>query len=102
MRLPTCFAHSAASDHSHLDDPAGERALRRRALGDRRHVVDQTHLFLRCEAQTVQNWREVDLSCSKVSLRDERAAGPNVSSWLAVQGRPAGGIDSARFQAAAH
>lgn len=46
MRVLTCFAHSAASNHSHFYDPVGQRAVGRRALGDRRHVVDETHGFL--------------------------------------------------------
>lgn len=46
MRVLTRFAHSAASNHSHFYDPVGKRALGRRTLGDRRHVVDETHGFL--------------------------------------------------------
>lgn len=51
----TCFAHSAASNHSHFYDPVEQRALGRRTLGDRRHVVDETHGFLLGEAGTVPN-----------------------------------------------
>lgn len=53
MCVLTCFANPAASDYSHFYDPVGERALRCRTLGDRRHVVDETHGFLPAEVETV-------------------------------------------------
>lgn len=64
MCVLTCFAHSAASNHSHFYDPVGKRAVGRRTLGDRRHVVDETHGFLLGEAETVPKLVENKTSTS--------------------------------------
>lgn len=39
----TCFPNTAASYHSHFDDPVGDRRFSHWTLRNRSHVVDKTH-----------------------------------------------------------